>query len=177
MRSPRPDIVFGTSRKAENGAIVDGIEMVRCDVVSDESVNAAMSHVRSAAGRVDLLVNNAGAGMLAAAEESSIEQVHSLFDTNVYGTVRMINAVLPIMRGQGSGRIINLSSILGLIPAPFSAFYAATKRLKAIRNRWTTKFAVSGSGSFSSSRAIPGRRSSRAWRRPISRCPFISQPA
>lgn len=119
--------VFGTSRKADNGGIVDGIEMVRCDVTSDESVAAAIAHLQAKAGTIDLLINNAGAGILAAAEESSIEQLHRLFDTNFYGTVRMVNAVLPIMRRQGSGRIINMSSILGLIPAPFSAYYAATK--------------------------------------------------
>lgn len=119
--------VFGTSRKANTGDMVDGVEMVRCDVTSDESVTSAVAHVQARSGRIDLLVNNAGAGILAAAEESSIVQLHTLFDTNVYGTVRVVNAVLPIMRLQGSGRIINLSSILGLIPAPFSAYYAATK--------------------------------------------------
>ena len=119
--------VFGTSRKVETGSVVDGIEMVRCDVTSDESVAAAVAHVQEKAGRLDLLINNAGAGILAGAEESSIAQLHALFDTNVYGTVRMINAVLPLMRRQGAGRIINLSSIRGLIPAPFSAHYAATK--------------------------------------------------
>jgi short-subunit dehydrogenase len=80
------------------------------------------------AGRIDLLVNNAGVGLLGGAEESTAsEQAKALFDVNVFGTIRMTNAVLPVMRGQQKGRIINLSSILGLIPAPFNALYASTK--------------------------------------------------
>ncbi|GEP12699.1 oxidoreductase [Methylobacterium gnaphalii] len=119
--------VFGTSRKATDGAILDGIEMVRCDVTSDASVASATQWVMTQSGRIDLLVNNAGMGIQGAAEESSIAVVHALYDTNVYGVVRMTNAVLPVMRKQGSGRIINLGSILGLIPSPFGAHYAATK--------------------------------------------------
>src|SRR5205807_7234616 len=78
-------------------------------------------------GRIDVLVNNAGLGITGAAEESSIEQARALFDTNLFGSMRMTRAVLPQMREQGSGRIINVSSVLGLVPAPFGALYAATK--------------------------------------------------
>ena len=76
---------------------------------------------------VDVLVNNPGLGVTGAAEESSIEQARALFDTNLFGSIRMTRAVLPQMRERGSGRIINLSSVLGLVPAPFGALYAATE--------------------------------------------------
>jgi short-subunit dehydrogenase len=97
---------------------------VRCD----ESVKAAVGEVLSKTGRIDLLVNNAGVGLFAGAEESSLEQAKSLFDVNLFGVIRMTKAVLPTMRQQGSGRIVNISSsVMGLIPAPFWALYAASK--------------------------------------------------
>jgi NAD(P)-dependent dehydrogenase (short-subunit alcohol dehydrogenase family) len=120
-------VVFGTSRKFVAGIQADGVRMIVCDVRSDVSVADAVAHVAARVGRIDLLVNNAGVGLTGAAEESSIDQVQWLFDTNVYGTIRMTNAVLPFMRQQRSGRIVNLSSILGVIPAPFSAYYSAAK--------------------------------------------------
>ncbi len=76
---------------------------------------------------MSLLVNNAGLGLLGGAEESSASQAKALFDVNVFGVVRLTNAILPVMRRQGKGRIINMSSILGFIPAPFNALYASTK--------------------------------------------------
>jgi short-subunit dehydrogenase len=79
-------------------------------------------------GRIDLLVNNAGFSIApAGAEEISIEQARSIFDTNFFGIVRMTRAVVPHMRHQGSGRIINIGSVLGFLPAPYMALYAATK--------------------------------------------------
>jgi NAD(P)-dependent dehydrogenase (short-subunit alcohol dehydrogenase family) len=118
--------VFGTSRRAPSSK-ESGIEYVVCDVTSDESVKAAVGAVLSKAGRIDLLVNNAGVGLLAGAEESSLEQAKSLFDVNVFGVIRMTNAVLPTMRRQRSGRIVNISSVMGFIPAPFMALYSASK--------------------------------------------------
>ena len=118
--------VFGTSRRAP-ATKSPGIEYLVCDVTSDESVKAAVGEVLSKTGRVDLLVNNAGVGLVAGAEESSLEQAKSLFDVNLFGVFRMTNAVLPTMRRQRSGRIVNISSVLGLIPAPFMALYAASK--------------------------------------------------
>jgi NAD(P)-dependent dehydrogenase (short-subunit alcohol dehydrogenase family) len=118
--------VFGTSRRptAERS---DGITMLACDVTDDESVAKLVERVLAEAGRIDLLVNNAGIGLLGAAEESSTVQAQALFDVNVFGALRMTSAVLPAMRRQGKGRIINVSSVLGLIPAPYSAVYASTK--------------------------------------------------
>ncbi|MEO7742499.1 MAG: oxidoreductase [Usitatibacter sp.] len=77
---------------------------------------------------IDLLVNNAGFSIApAAAEESSMEQARSIFDTNFFGIVRMTRSVTPHMRRQGSGRIVNIGSVLGFLPAPYMALYAATK--------------------------------------------------
>jgi NAD(P)-dependent dehydrogenase (short-subunit alcohol dehydrogenase family) len=118
--------VFGTYRRPP-ATRSPGIEYLACDVTSDESVKAAAGEVLSKTGRIDLLVNNAGVGLLAGAEESSVEQAKSLFDVNLFGVIRMTKAVLPTMRRQGSGRIVNISSVMGLIPAPFMALYSASK--------------------------------------------------
>lgn len=118
--------VFGTSRKSVPQRF-DGIAMLTCDVTSDASVAKLIDDVLAEAGRIDLLVNNAGFGVTGAAEESSIAQVRSLFETNFYGVVRVTNAVLPIMRKQRGGRVLNVGSILGLMPAPYGAYYSASK--------------------------------------------------
>jgi short-subunit dehydrogenase len=119
--------VIGTSRKAEPGETRNGVRMIACDVTDDASVAAAVAVAIAEYGTIDLLVNNAGYALSGAAEESSIEQVRALFDTNFFGTVRMTNAVLPVMRQQGRGRILNIGSVLGLIPGPYGAYYAASK--------------------------------------------------
>src|SRR5438046_3291720 len=118
--------VFGTYRRPP-ATRSPSIEYLACDVTSDESVKAAVGEVLAKTGRIDLLVNNAGVGLFAGAEESSLEQAKSLFDVNLFGVIRMTKAVLPTMRRQGSGRIVNISSVMGLIPAPFMALYAASK--------------------------------------------------
>jgi len=119
--------VYGTSRR---GADASGgvFEMLPLDVTSDASVDAAVRRLMQLEGRIDLLVNNAGFGVApAGAEESSMEQVRAIFDTNFFGLIRMTRAVLPHMRQQGSGRIINIGSVLGFLPMPYGALYAATK--------------------------------------------------
>ncbi len=118
--------VFGTSRRTLN----DGpkqVTMLKCDVREGDEVEALVSTVLSRTGRIDVLVNNAGIGLQGGAEESSISQVQALFDVNLFGVIRVTNAVLPSMRQRGGGRIINISSVLGLIPAPYSAHYSASK--------------------------------------------------
>ncbi|MCJ2370979.1 oxidoreductase [Pseudomonas sp. RGM 3321] len=117
--------VFGTSRKI--GDSDAQVSMLTCDVTADDSVRALVTAVLAQTGRIDLLVNNAGIGMLGGAEEFSIPQVQALFDVNLFGVMRMTNAVLPSMRQRGQGRIINIGSVLGLIPAPYSAHYSAVK--------------------------------------------------
>src|SRR5260221_9813067 len=112
--------VFGTSRRAVTERS-DGVTMLTCDVTDDASVAKLVNEVLAKAGRIDLLVNNAGVGLFGGAEESSIAQAKALFEVNVFGVFRMTNAVLPIMRRQGKGRIVNLSSAHGFIPAPYFA--------------------------------------------------------
>ncbi|MBV6324568.1 oxidoreductase [Duganella violaceipulchra] len=119
--------VYGTSRRGAQAG-QQRCEMLSLDVTSDASVSAAVGEVMRREGRIDLLVNNAGVGVApGGAEESSIEQAQSIFDTNFFGMVRMTRAVLPHMRAQGAGRIINIGSVLGFLPMPYGALYAATK--------------------------------------------------
>jgi short-subunit dehydrogenase len=112
--------VFGTSRTGAMGQ-TDDITML------PNAVKRTVDEVLNRAGSIEVLVNNAGVGLLGGAEESSVTQARSLFDVNVFGVMRMTNAVLPAMRRQRRGRIVNLSSILGLIPAPYLSLYASTK--------------------------------------------------
>src|SRR3954451_17673156 len=119
--------VYGARRKAAPGEQQGEVVLPPLDVTDDDSVAGAVREVIHRSGRIDVLVNNAGVGVSGAAEESSIEQAHAVFETNLFGSIRMTRAVLPHMREQGSGRIINVSSVLGFMPAPFMALYAATK--------------------------------------------------
>jgi NAD(P)-dependent dehydrogenase (short-subunit alcohol dehydrogenase family) len=118
--------VFGTSRKPLRDK-ANGFEMLQLDVNLDESVNACIQALMQKTGRIDVLVNNAGYALTGAIEETSISEAKSQFGTNFFGAVRTIKAVLPIMRQQGRGQIINISSIAGLIASPFQAFYCASK--------------------------------------------------
>lgn len=119
--------VYGTSRRGAKAG-QRSFRMLPLDVTSDESVEVAVREVMRLSGRIDLLVNNAGFSVaFAGDEESSIEQAQSIFDTNFFGTVRMTRAVVPHMRRQGGGRIINVGSLLGFLPMPYMAIYAATK--------------------------------------------------
>lgn len=119
--------VYGASRQPTGEASNGAVQMINCDVTDDASVEAAVSRVLAETGRIDVLINNAGVGLLAGAEESSVAQAQALFDVNFFGAVRLTNAVLPGMRTRQTGRIINVSSVQGFIPAPFFALYAATK--------------------------------------------------
>jgi NAD(P)-dependent dehydrogenase (short-subunit alcohol dehydrogenase family) len=119
--------VYGTSRRSAQAG-QRSFEMLSLDVTSDESVEAAVKDVMRLEGRIDLLVNNAGFGVApGGAEESSLDQARSIFETNFFGVIRMTRAVVPHMRRQGNGRIINIGSVLGFLPMPYGALYAATK--------------------------------------------------
>jgi short-subunit dehydrogenase len=119
--------VYGTSRKGTSSD-QRNYKMIALDVNNEASIQAALNELIQAEGRIDVVVNNAGFGVEAGgAEESSIAQMQQVFDTNFFGVVRVIQAVLPYMRKEKQGRIINIGSMLGLLPAPYMATYAATK--------------------------------------------------
>ncbi len=110
---------------AEVGASVD---VVALDVTSDASAQAAVADVLERHGRIDVLVNNAGVGLSGAVEDFPEDQARTAMETNFWGPVRMTRLVLPGMRSQGSGVVVNVSSITGRLPAfPAYAFYAAGK--------------------------------------------------
>jgi NAD(P)-dependent dehydrogenase (short-subunit alcohol dehydrogenase family) len=118
-------VVFGTCR-APTGD-VGAVRMLALDLHSDESVRGCVDRVMSETGRIDLLVNNAGFLLVGAVEEVSLDSARAEFETNFFGSVRMLQAVIPAMRERGSGRIINLTSLAGIVPLPFWGFYNASK--------------------------------------------------
>lgn len=118
--------VFGTSRHPER-AQVGGFELLPLDVRLDESVSACVQMVMQRVERLDVLVNNAGHGMVGFLEETTVEDARAIFETNFFGVMRMVNAVLPHMRKQRSGHIINMGSMGGLVGVPSEGMYSATK--------------------------------------------------
>jgi NAD(P)-dependent dehydrogenase (short-subunit alcohol dehydrogenase family) len=119
--------VFSTARDPDTVAPVRGVELLPLDVRDDASVASSVEAVLGQTGRIDVLVNNAGYSVVGAIEETSASEAQALFDTNVFGVLRMVRAVLPAMRRQGSGTIVNTSSVLGFLPAPFMGLYASSK--------------------------------------------------
>jgi NAD(P)-dependent dehydrogenase (short-subunit alcohol dehydrogenase family) len=119
--------VFGGVRTPATARPVAGVELVPLDVRDEVLVKTCIEEVHRRADRIDVLINNAAVNLVGAVEETSINQAQALFDTNVIGVLRIIQAVLPGMRRQGAGLIVNISSTLGFIPAPFMGVYASTK--------------------------------------------------
>lgn len=127
--------VYGTSRKPRSvshdhgGACCDAgfIEMIQLDVCSDVSVNCAVDYVIKKEGHIDILINNAGFGIAGSVEDTSLEEAYSQFNTNFFGMLRMCRKVLPHMRRQHNGLIINISSVAGLISIPYQSMYSASK--------------------------------------------------
>lgn len=119
--------VFGTVRNLEKAELIQGIELIEMDIRDEGSIQNGIMSVIAQAKRIDVLVNSAGVTLLGATEESSIAEGQALFDTNVWGTLRTIQAVLPHMRLQNAGRIVNISSVLGFLPAPYMGLYSASK--------------------------------------------------
>ncbi len=116
--------VYGGSRRLVAGSVVESISM---DVGDDASVHAAVSTILAREGRIDILVNNAGIAIAGAVEDTSVEEARDQFDVNFFGVLRVCRAVLPAMREQGAGYIVNIGSIGGLIAIPFQGFYSASK--------------------------------------------------
>lgn len=119
--------VFGTVRNLSTAASLPGVTLVEMDVRESASVRGAIAEIIGHAGRIDVLVNNAGVNLTGAVEETSMAEALALFETNVFGAMRAIQAVLPHMRQQRAGRIVNVSSVLGFLPAPYMAMYSASK--------------------------------------------------
>ena len=119
--------VFGTVRDPKSAKPIHGVEIVRMDVTDDASVSEAVQSIVQKAGPVQLLVNNAGYSLTGALEETSIDEARQQFETNFFGVLRVTNAVLPGMRQAGYGRIVNISSVVGFLPAPYMGIYAASK--------------------------------------------------
>ena len=119
--------VFGSVRDPKSAKPIPGVEIIRLDVTNDASVTESSQGVVQKAGAIHILVNNAGYALTGALEETSIEEARQQFETNFFGVLRMTNAVLPGMRQAGYGRIVNISSVVGFIPAPFMGMYTASK--------------------------------------------------
>lgn len=120
-------MVFGTVRNTTKAQAIPGVVLVQMDIRDDASVQRGIETIIAQAKRIDVLVNSAGVTLLGATEETSIAEAQSLFDANVFGVLRTTQAVLPHMRAQGSGRIVNVSSVLGFLPAPYMGLYSASK--------------------------------------------------
>jgi NAD(P)-dependent dehydrogenase (short-subunit alcohol dehydrogenase family) len=118
--------VYGTSRNPQ-AAAPGATPLLELDVSSDASASRCVETVMAQAGRLDVLVSNAGLAHVSLAEETPMSEARALFETNFFGTLRMIRAVLPGMRERGGGRIVVLSSLAGLVGVPGQAYYAASK--------------------------------------------------
>src|SRR5258708_12037789 len=127
-------MVFGPSRSADPGSPAE-FPMLKLDVNSDASAKACVGDVMARAGRLDLLVNNAGFALAGAAEETSIEEAKEQFETNFFGVVRMVKAVLPHMRDARSGRIVTIGSLAGLMAIPYNFFFSHTNFSRESRVR------------------------------------------
>ncbi len=128
----RGDHVTATARKLADVADLrdrfgDAVLPLALDVTNPEQVHQAVEKAYAHFRRLDVLVNNAGGSLLAATEEASDEQIRGLFDANYFGMVRVLRAALPLLRKQGSGHIIGVSSGLGITAMPMIGFYCATK--------------------------------------------------
>jgi NAD(P)-dependent dehydrogenase (short-subunit alcohol dehydrogenase family) len=127
--------VYAAGRSKEKRAQLDDLartknlplESLELDVCSDDSVRTAVQHVLSEAGAIDVLINNAGLGYMAVVEELKMEDMRSQFETNVFGVLRVTQAVLPHMRERQSGRILMISSVAGLVSPPTYGAYSSSK--------------------------------------------------
>ncbi|WP_222984352.1 SDR family oxidoreductase [Flagellimonas meishanensis] len=119
--------VYGTTRSLEKYRDFGAFELLQLDVRQPESIHAAVTEIILREGRLDVLVNNAGMGITGPVEETPHEEILNVFDTNFHGPVHMMKAVLPQMRKQGSGTIINITSLAGYMGLPFRGYYSATK--------------------------------------------------
>jgi len=119
--------VFGTSRNPKKTSEKNDFEMIVLEVTQIESIWKAVNYVIGKSGRIDVLINNAGMGIAGPLEEIPEAEIKRVFETNFFGPINLMKAVLPQMRKQGSGLIINTTSIAGYMGLPFRGVYSATK--------------------------------------------------
>ncbi|HUH52132.1 MAG TPA: SDR family oxidoreductase [Flavobacterium sp.] len=119
-------IVYGTSRNPEQNLDAE-VKLIQLEVTDASSIQTAIAQVLHKEGRIDVLINNAGIGITGALEEIPTAEMRRNFETNLFGPIEVIKAVLPQMRKQGSGLIINITSIAGYMGLPFRSVYSASK--------------------------------------------------
>jgi len=125
--------VYGTSRSADFSVSEQGssntnlFQMIQMDVTDEVSVKQGIDHIIARESRIDVVVNNAGFAIIGSLEDTTIEEAKSQLETNFFGSLRVCRSVLPVMRQQHSGYIVNISSIGGLISLPFQSAYCASK--------------------------------------------------
>jgi len=112
---------------SRSGTSSPGICHLSADLCTEESIRSAFDELRNREGKLDLLVNNAGCGISGAAEFASVQSVRRLFDVNFFGMLSCIQQAIPLLRANGGGRIINISSVAAVFSIPFQAFYSASK--------------------------------------------------
>lgn len=122
-------IVYGAARRTEKMKDLEekGMKIVSLDLTDQKSITAAVDTIIKNEGRIDILINNAGYGSYGSVEEVSIEEAKRQFEVNIFGLARITQLIIPFMREQNSGRIVNISSMGGKIYTPFGAWYHATK--------------------------------------------------
>ena len=118
--------VYGTSRKA-NASSEEAFSFVQLDVTKEDTIVAAINEIVKKEGRIDILINNAGVGITGPIEETPEVEIKKAFETNYFGPLNMIKHILPVMRNQKSGLIINVTSIAGYMGLPYRGIYSATK--------------------------------------------------
>jgi len=122
-------VVYGAARRLEemNDLKAEGMNIVALDLINDESIVNAVNYVLNKEGKIDILINNAGYGSYGAVEDVPLDEARRQFEVNLFGMARLTQLVLPGMRKQRSGRIVNISSMGGKIYTPLGAWYHATK--------------------------------------------------
>jgi NAD(P)-dependent dehydrogenase (short-subunit alcohol dehydrogenase family) len=137
--------VAGRNRPHAEALHSKGIHVVELDVTDDGSVERGVTSVLASAGRLDVLINNAGIGSAGVSEAFTTDQVRALFDVNVFGVQRTLRAVLPAFRSQGAGLVVNIGSVLGRVTMPFVGLYGASKfALEALTDSYRYELSQSG---------------------------------
>lgn len=119
-------VVYGTSRNPKQ-SFVNAYQMISLDVTQETSIQKAVQTILDKEGRIDVLVNNAGMGITGPVEDTPTEEMKKVFNTNYFGAIDVMKAVIPVMRKQGAGTIVNVTSIAGYMGLPYRGIYSATK--------------------------------------------------